>query len=72
MELVGNKRIRGDKLTGQTTVPWIFTGGDSATGPRSVIDAIAGGERAAVGMDDIPDGQPARVLAGRSQEHDRL
>jgi NADH-quinone oxidoreductase subunit F len=51
MELVGNKRIRGDKLTGQTTVPWIFTGGDSATGPRSVIDAIAGGERAAVGMD---------------------
>jgi NADH-quinone oxidoreductase subunit F len=51
MELVGNQRIRADKQSGQTTVPWIFTGGDSATGPKSVIDAIAGGERAAVGMD---------------------
>jgi NADH-quinone oxidoreductase subunit F len=57
LDLVGNKQIRGDKLSGQTSVPWIFTGGDSATGPRSVIDAIAGGERAAVGMDQYLTGE---------------
>ena len=51
LETVANKQIRADKQTGQTNVPWIFTGGDSATGPLSVIEAIAGGERAAVGMD---------------------
>lgn len=43
--------IRADKLTGQTNLPWIFAGGDSVTGPLSVIDAVASGERAAVGID---------------------
>ncbi|NDV63567.1 FAD-dependent oxidoreductase [Puniceicoccales bacterium CK1056] len=51
LETVANKQIRSDKQTGQTSIPWIFSGGDAATGPLSVIDAIAGGERAAVGMD---------------------
>jgi len=31
----------------QTSVPYIFTGGDSATGPSLVVDAIGGGRRAA-------------------------
>ena len=38
-------------LTGQTSVPWIFAGGDAASGPASVVTAIAAGERAAVGID---------------------
>jgi NADH-quinone oxidoreductase subunit F len=32
-------------------VEWVFAGGDAASGPSSVIEAIAAGERAAVGMD---------------------
>ena len=31
----------------QTSVPYVFTGGDSATGPSLVVDAIGGGRRAA-------------------------
>ncbi len=45
-----NKFIQTDPVTGQTNIPWIFAGGDNATGPASVVTAIAGGERAAVGI----------------------
>jgi len=31
----------------QTSLPYIFTGGDAATGPSLVVDAIGGGRRAA-------------------------
>lgn len=53
LELVtlGNQQIKVNPITGQTSVPWIFSGGDAATGPSSVIEAVAGGERAAVGID---------------------
>ncbi len=43
--------IRTDPTTGQTSLPWVFSGGDAATGPSSVVNAIAAGERAAVGID---------------------
>jgi NADH-quinone oxidoreductase subunit F len=43
-------------VTGQTSVEWIFAGGDAVTGPSSVIGAIAAGERAAVGMDQYLTG----------------
>jgi len=49
--LTGKSQIKCDKQTGQTSQSWIFTGGDAATGPSSVIEAVAGGERAAVGID---------------------
>ena len=45
-----------DPGTGQTSVPWIFTAGDAATGPASVVEAVAGGERAAVGIDRLLTG----------------
>ena len=48
-----------DARTGQTTVPWVFAGGDAASGPSSVVEAVAGGERAAVGID--------RMLTGASR-----
>jgi NADH-quinone oxidoreductase subunit F len=44
-------------LNGQTTVPWIFSGGDAATGPASVITAVASGEKAAVGIDELLTGE---------------
>lgn len=56
LETHNNARIVSDPLTGETSVPWIFTGGDAATGPSSVIEAVAGGERAAVGIDKYLSG----------------
>ncbi len=57
LELKGNDRIKCNPLSGQTSVEWIFTGGDTASGPSSVIEAVAGGEIAAVGMDEFLTGE---------------
>ncbi len=40
-----------DPLTGRTSIDWLFSGGDAAMGPSSVVEAVAGGERAAVAID---------------------
>jgi len=37
--------------TGATNVEWLFAGGDAATGPASVVEAVAAGEKAAVAID---------------------
>jgi len=50
--------IATDALSGQTSLPWLYAAGDAATGPASVVMAIAGGERAAVAID--------RMLTGSS------
>jgi NADH-quinone oxidoreductase subunit F len=42
--------------TGQTSEKWIFGGGDAVTGPSSVVEAVAAGERAAVGIDQYLTG----------------
>ena len=34
-------------VTGQTSEKWIFAGGDMVSGPSSVVEAVAAGERAA-------------------------
>jgi NADH-quinone oxidoreductase subunit F len=48
--------IKVNADTGQTSVPWVFAGGDAATGPLTVITAVAGGERAAIGIDEFLTG----------------
>ncbi len=40
-----------DAVTGQTSAKWVFAGGDAVSGPSSVVEAVAAGERAAVGID---------------------
>ncbi len=52
--------IQTNPVTGQTSLPWLFAGGDNATGPASVVNAIAGGEKAAVGIHDylLGEGEP--------------
>ena len=50
LELTPQGFVAADRQTGQTSVPWVFAGGDASSGPASVVDAIAAGERAAVGM----------------------
>lgn len=57
LETIDNSRIKADPATGQTSVPWIFTGGDAASGPSSVIEAVAGGEKAAAGIDMFLTGE---------------
>jgi len=48
--------LAADANTGRTSIDWVFTGGDAATGPSSVVEAIGAGERAAVGMDQFLTG----------------
>ncbi len=48
--------IKADSRTGVTSVPWLFAGGDAVSGPSSVVEAIAAGERTAVAMDKLLSG----------------
>jgi NADH-quinone oxidoreductase subunit F len=49
--------IAADERRGQTSVAWIFAGGDAVTGAASIVKAIASGERAAVGIDRYLTGE---------------
>jgi NADH-quinone oxidoreductase subunit F len=57
IKMTQNKFIYADSVTGQTSVPGIFAGGDAASGPWSVVAAIGAGERAAVGIDQFLTGE---------------
>jgi NADH-quinone oxidoreductase subunit F len=43
--------IAVDPHNGRTSLDWLYGGGDAALGPASVVEAVAGGERAAVAID---------------------
>ena len=43
--------IQADPLTLQSKVDWIFAGGDMATGPGSVVEAISQGHEGAISID---------------------
>jgi NADPH-dependent glutamate synthase beta subunit-like oxidoreductase len=47
----------------QTSVPYIFTGGDAATGPSLVVDAIGGGRRAARSIHQYLSDEPVTTSA---------
>jgi heterodisulfide reductase subunit A-like polyferredoxin len=55
-----------DPLTLQSSEPDIFAGGDAVTGPRTVVEAIAAGKRAAISIDRFLKGQDLRE--GREKE----
>lgn len=59
LELNPRGWIKADPRTGATSESWVFAGGDDVTGPSSVVEAIAAGERAAVAI--------GRMLAGEDQ-----
>ena len=46
-----NRTISTDKTTLQTTVPWIFAGGDAVSGSSTIIEAAGQGKRAAFYLD---------------------
>jgi glutamate synthase (NADPH/NADH) small chain len=45
-----NGRVAVDSDTGETSNPRIYAGGDCANGGREVVDAVADGKRAALGI----------------------
>jgi len=55
--------FRADPVTLETSMKGVFAGGDSQTGPASVIEAVASGKRAAESMDRFLKGQ--EMYAGR-------
>lgn len=53
-----------DPLTLQANIPYLFSAGDSATGPALVVDAIGGGRRAARSIHQFVTGQEVKPGAG--------
>jgi NADH-quinone oxidoreductase subunit F len=51
LETRGRDYVQAHPVTGQTSEKWVFSGGDAVSGPSSVVEAVAAGERAAVGID---------------------
>jgi formate dehydrogenase (NADP+) beta subunit len=49
--------IAADRRTLMTSAPGIFAGGDCVFGPRLIIDSVADGKRAAVGIDEFLRGE---------------
>ncbi len=65
LEKEGVKLTRGgwievDKLTMQTSLPYVFAGGDIASGPASAVEAIGAGHRAAESIDRFLNGEDLR------------
>ncbi|RJP65911.1 MAG: NADH-quinone oxidoreductase subunit NuoF [Candidatus Abyssobacteria bacterium SURF_17] len=56
LKFAGNV-LHMNPVTGQTSVEWVFAGGDAATGPATVTSAIGGGEKAAVGIHEFLEGE---------------
>jgi formate dehydrogenase (NADP+) beta subunit len=57
IELSSRGLISVDRSNLMTSVPGIFAGGDCVFGPRLIIDSVADGKRAAVGIDEFLRGQ---------------
>jgi NADPH-dependent glutamate synthase beta subunit-like oxidoreductase len=51
IEISNQGLVVTDPLTGGTNIPGIFSGGDIVTGPRTVVEAVALGKKAATSID---------------------
>ncbi|HBI92308.1 MAG TPA: pyridine nucleotide-disulfide oxidoreductase, partial [Terrisporobacter glycolicus] len=68
VELNPNNTIKADSFTYQTNEPDIFAGGDSYTGPRFAIDAIAAGKQGAISIHRFV--QPGQSLVNGRDRRD--
>ncbi|RJX30424.1 MAG: formate dehydrogenase subunit alpha [Desulfurivibrio sp.] len=66
LQLTAQRTIKVNPTTMQTSVAGIYAGGDMASGPRSVIQAVDSGRRAALAIHEYITGHaPARETEGR-------
>jgi heterodisulfide reductase subunit A-like polyferredoxin len=49
--------FKTDPVTGQTSIEGVFAGGDNASGPASIIEAVAAGKRAAESIQKYLNGE---------------
>lgn len=59
------RTIQVDPETGETSIPGIWAGGDAAKGPRTLIDAIADGRKAAASINAYFGGPPEQERPGK-------
>ena len=66
--------IEADRRTLMTSVPGIFAGGDCVFGPRLIIDSVADGKRAAVGIDEFLRGakHPDPIIEVEVLDHHQM
>lgn len=57
--------IEADPLTGVTNVPGVFAGGDVVSGPKTVVEAVAFGKRAAISIDRYLKGGDVEAVRHR-------
>lgn len=48
--LTNRGNIATDSVTMQTNIPWLFAGGDCVSGPKTAVEAVVAGQRAAVSI----------------------
>ncbi len=70
IERHGDGRIKVDAVSLETTQAGVFAGGNAVTGPKSAIDAIAQGKRAAESIIRYLEGRD--LLEGRLAEDDKI
>ncbi|MCF8065967.1 MAG: FAD-dependent oxidoreductase [Desulfarculaceae bacterium] len=58
------KTVYADPATGQTSLGWLFAGGDAVTGPATVVEAVAAGKRSALAMDAYLTGKTLELALG--------
>ena len=51
VDLASNGFVKVNPINQQTSLSWLYAGGDTVNGPSSVVEAVAAGEKAAVGID---------------------
>ena len=68
VEISPRRTIAADAVSGKTSVEGIWSGGDAAKGPRTLIDAIADGRRSAADIHRYFGGETAEQKPGRMVE----
>ena len=71
-EVSPRKTIDIDFATGRTSVDGIWSGGDAAKGPRTLIDAIADGRRSAADIHEFFGGTHSERKPGRMVQLDQF
>ncbi len=68
IEISPRRTIQVDQETGATSLPDVWSGGDAAKGPRTLIDAIADGRRAAASIHQTFGGAAEEYPTGQLVE----